>query len=923
VANNILSGILGNLGGNLIRDIQKTPQDSEKALFDTPLFGGLAKGFTQGFTNAVSGKDLSIAGKGSPLEALGHSLFRSYGSRLYNDPHLDQSLPQVQAEMAKNPSFWDRFGAGLNIVGTPAIAKDAAQLSARAALKVLPIPALSRSLGSFAHSPAFGGLPKAVASGSSRLPGVGGPVGKLFGRYGGEADANFAMAKKAFPKMSLDDFNSLEGRHVQDWVGKMAMKVSRGRGGIAPTTRSDLLQSWSKARDVWGDDFKTMSRNMDQFAGNMVKAKNTLRGVEGTIQSLGYHPPKWDNINLVTPDYMSRVRRSSTVFHSPDTSVLDDLMKFGKQVLAQPYDRTAKEFVRTQLNDAVKQVWNLEKQTGHKLAWGHESFVFPEELAGVAHQGHQLAQAPSSVLHHLLGPLSPEVYTNKAKQALTSARLRQTLQDFGLAPQEVIDRISQHNTTGSQPLNIFKASSGQLRSLFGADWPKIKKATELAQDLPFDVSGYGITSLAKRIPGASNIVDKVFGARFGYNPIFQWEKIPTKLWEVSFANGVKPWSKEADKAVGEYLKGEGKNLVDRIVDPETMELQFQGKGLGSATTTKWMMDAKAEGAKVRYGLANFLDHITSAEERVYLKGAYKSLKDQGHNLAQIPVDKQLEYVRQLPIEVLGKADNFAKSLTRYGQGTSPLANTLNTVFFPSLFHLKVAKYALTGTLTRPAVAASITQLVSNLSNWSLSPEGQLWHRQAGFPQSILHAVGSAEPVNVPALTGQSKSPSQEAAGLANPYNIFSPVLQAARGQTGAEIPTTQTPSSNFEVTNPIVANLMTQFGVRQLGQPILEKLGALTPATKYQPSAKSVASETQRVQSGAMPSRQSLATGIRNIKSTPGVLDALGLRPGDPTLAKSYAQMRAKYDFPDDPKKQKKEQDLIMNLWESVKVKGQ
>src|SRR2546429_1140740 len=754
---NFLGNILDQLGGNFLRDISGNASFL-KTQEDAPLFGGVLRQFL----NAASGKDIQRVGSGSVLGDLGQGAFNTYGKGFYQP----EELPAVQTEMAQTPSLWDRIGAGLNIISQPLAAKEIAEYPFTLLGKELPLPKFAGDLFNTVQNT----IPKQIISGTSKFPGIPGITGRLFGRFGSDAGATtadfYGAIKPAFANLNPEDLNTPEGQHALDWIGQMAGKINSERGANSPITNSDVLQAASKARSVWGDTLPVISKNMDNFATNMGVAERSLSTVSNFLRDRGIELPDLTNINLVNPEYMQASKTAGR-----NISIVSALDQIKKDIA--PVESAT-------MSSVISQLKGLEQATGHKLAFGNENFIFPS-LAEKAPQlpagnvGNPLVNAAGRVLSSVA---SPQGYTNEAKTALTSAQFRDNLLAKGIEPNTVLDAARKASFDAAQngkDFSLFNASPVELKQMLQNytdidpnKWSDIKSAITDASKLPLDISGPGVTSLAKRIPGGVGdfLTNTVFGTRFQYNPIFQWVKLPTKLWEVTAAAGVKPWAPEAADEVAHYVENQGSNMISKFVNPETYDLQIQGRhGLLGEQTSSWMKNAalksdsagnfiteKLQGAN--FQVANFLDHITNADHRVYLKGIYQGLKDQGYDLAKLDPAQQLDYIiKQVPVEALGKADNFAKGLTRYGQGTSPLQNTINTVFFPALFHMKVAKYALAGSLSNATASRAIGALFQGWNKWSLSPEGQLWHNQNGPAQAALHMLGSAEPINSPGLTG--------------------------------------------------------------------------------------------------------------------------------------------------------------------------
>jgi hypothetical protein len=358
-------------------------------------------------------------------------------------------------------------------------------------------------------------------------------------------------------------------------------------------------------------------------------------------------------------------------------------------------------------------------------------------------------------------------------------------------------------------------------------------------------------------------------------------------------------------------------MVARMIDEADMMMRTADKPYGKVSQwAKDLVSSSKDSNFVTNKVANAIDWVVNSEEKAYAKAVYKKLADKGYDLKTIPYDQQLDFVKKIPQEVLGVADNYAKTITRYGTGTSPLQNTLNTIWFPLLFHLKVAKFAAVGALKHPAMTAAIVDYVNLANQAALTPQGQQWHRTPGFGQFLLHTAGYAEPINIPALTGRTETPGQTAQRFTNVYNPLSPILQGAADVSGKQIPGTQAPVSKFEIQHPILNAIFGATGTSYAAVPLLEKMGAVSgqTGTSQVPTLKSIKKEMVRQSRGLPPTNQSLLTSLRDFAGGQKVSD---------TKKFEYARMRASYDFPDDQTKQNKEVDLIMRLWKRVKAPKQ
>lgn len=190
--------------------------------------------------------------------------------------------------------------------------------------------------------------------------------------------------------------------------------------------------------------------------------------------------------------------------------------------------------------------------------------------------------------------------------------------------------------------------------------------------------------------------------RYTYNPFFRFqERVETKLLSHAQANNLL-WNRSKDE-----LNGAVKILEDSGI--------FQYGQIGEAA------QEIGTGQFAKKGLSRISASMTQGQKR--------DLAGLAYDIA----DKMGLTVQQLAIQHPEKVDDALRVVVQYGRKgvlSSPLARTMNMIFFPVRYNLKVTKVAADLLAKQPhAVQLAVIHSLFKMDDYLKSPEGIKWQAQ--------------------------------------------------------------------------------------------------------------------------------------------------------------------------------------------------
>jgi hypothetical protein len=248
-------------------------------------------------------------------------------------------------------------------------------------------------------------------------------------------------------------------------------------------------------------------------------------------------------------------------------------------------------------------------------------------------------------------------------------------------------------------------------------------------DMPLQLRGFGDKIMDYNLrfnplaPGYSRIQS---AARYAYNPFFRWQEITeTELLAQLTSGGKKPAYLGLNKLNQLIFRTSAEKLDDtvrKMDDARIFTTGFSGEGAANAVT-----------------FGRVTANITKTQKRSIA------------GLVQKMAQRQNMTVDQMLTENYEQVVDAARVIVQYPQRgalNSPLARTINVMFFPARYNIKVAGLVAKQLATLPpALQLATINSMFDFKDWLSSEEGIVWqsdHKEAIQLFKWLTPVGSLE-----------------------------------------------------------------------------------------------------------------------------------------------------------------------------------
>lgn len=879
----------------------------------------------------------------------------------------------------KNPSFWDKAGSALNVASFVPVGK-VAKIGGDVLSKAIEKGIAPDYLKPIAN--VMGDLPNSIRNASKDIQdSYVLNVNKMMQRNPLLHSTMARDIWKSTPVSDIEKYlESNPGKRILAWVhdranqlggqnfnGDVLRKAWNDVGnyfsGLTPdeTTKAmDRYMILKNQAKSYGNEYNSLVDSLKRFQINLPKMTDTTLYKPSTGDTLGYY----NDASKFLTSSIQKLRDSAfaklpTEEQSQIQNLLDKVSQFEQDNFYR-VGRGAQDFIDPR---PVSEFANIPAPTKTDLSKIPGGFL-------------KTMNDTYNVLTHTF--LNPERYSNDTLSAITQNNVLRNAVELGISPQGM-DRLIGHLYDSFIPGTpsfmdkigkggMFNLPQQELQNYFsnilkGQDSSKylinpigtfteqtakrlalafneaMKNGSRLDSSLagirnaginPLHQIATKVKNKAQDTPwenfikyqgtSSSPIAKAATFLRFGINPLFQLYKLPTKLGEIQyFGRGINPFGKGLDPEVENYIKNLGRSEITQALNPQ--EYALQGMQLPGQ---KLYQDI--------FGKVPGVGKLVQIEPTAYGNTAKSILKSFGYDVEKavnaIKSDPEikgtaqskaiLDYMRSIPEDVLKKADFAGRQVHGYANGVSAMARTINSIYWPFLFHSKVARELGAGFIENPYRFLPFSQSVATLSNQAVSPQGQQWYSRGGVLQDILKGFGQAEPINLPALTGNPQNEYASPFGnpLTTPYNMYlSPLIQMYTDITNKPLSIgpetiTQSPRSTAEIQNPIVYNALTIPGLEGLfsrlksGTQNVNTPGYFSPeGIKKYDTSQAKAAKRQGI---SIASKASLTQSASNFLTT--------LPNASEQQLEEYATTKAFYDNPSSPTLQQQEYTEMLDI---------